>query len=174
MSKSSAEPLILLDSDVIRHFISGGHLEDLPFIYAGRFVILDKVKKEICKATSIRPVVEAFLQKHNIPIMPFPNDMKVIMEYAYLHREFGEGESACMAVAKHQNKFIASSNLKDIKKFCTKNGITYLTTMDILEQGLNDSHLTKAECDQFITDVLAKGSKLPFATMDAYLKSKNT
>ncbi|MCX2453638.1 hypothetical protein OQX61_20370 [Pedobacter sp. PLR] len=172
MSMSNAAPLILLDSDVIRHFISGGLLENLPAIYAGRFIILDKVKKEICRSSSIRPIVELFIQNHNIHVMPFPTDMNIIMEYAYLHREFGEGESACMAVAKHQNKFIASSNLKDIEKFCTKNCITYLTTMDILDQGLKDGHFNKGQCDQFIFDVLAKGSKLPFGTMDEYHKSK--
>ena len=172
MNKSNAGPLILLDSDVIRHFISGGHLDDLPSIYAGRLIILDKVKKEICRSASIRPVVEAFIKNHNIPVMPFPTDMNIMIEYAYLHRDFGEGESACMAVAKHQNKFIASSNLRDIKEFCTKNAITYLTTMDILDQGLNDGHFTIAQCDQFINNVLTKGSKLPFATMGEYHKSK--
>jgi hypothetical protein len=65
--------------------------------------------------------------------------MEIIIEYAYLNREFGIGESACMAVAKHQKKFIASSNLKDISKFCDANNITYLTTMDILKQAMDSA-----------------------------------
>ncbi|WP_316765876.1 hypothetical protein [Pedobacter frigiditerrae] len=83
--------------------------------------------------------------------------MAIIIEYAYLRKEFGDGESACMAVAKHQNKFIASSNLKDISKFSQTHGITYLTTMYILEQAYLDGILSQTACNQFITDVLDKG-----------------
>lgn len=172
MSKNNRLPLILLDSDVIRHFINGNFLHLLESIYSGRFVILDKVKQEICRSSSLRAIVEDFINDHNIPVMPFPKDMAIIVEYAYLNRDFGVGESACMAVARHQQQYIASSNLKDIGKFCEKHGITYLTTMDILEQALKDAIMTKVECDQFITSVLAKGSKLPFTTMDKFIKSK--
>ncbi len=170
---SSDQPLILLDSDVIRHFINGGHLDKLASVYPGRLVILDRVKHEICRSIGIRPVVENFLTNSNIPTVPFPNDMTIIREYAYLQREnFGIGESACMAVARYQNQFIASSNLRDIARYCQQHQITYFTTMDILEQALNDGILTHDQCDQFITDVLAVGSKLPFKTMTLYLASK--
>ena len=172
MSKSSDPPMILLDSDVIRHFINGGQLDKLAAIFPGRFMILDKVKQEICRSTALKPVVEGFIARQNIPVMSFPKDQEIIMEYAYLCREFGVGESACMAVARHQKQFIASSNLKDIGKFCDKHGITYLTTMDILSQGLDDKIMSANECNQFITDVLAKGSKLPFTNIADLRNSK--
>ena len=170
MSKSNNEPLILLDSDVIRHFISGGKLEKLASIYPGRFAILDKVKKEICRSNNLKAIVEEFIATSAISQIVFPTDHTIIMEYAYLCREFGEGESACMAVAKHQNKFIASSNLKDIGEFCKKHHITYLTTMDILLDAAEKGILINDECDQFITDVLSKGSKLPCRTLKEFIE----
>lgn len=172
MSQSNTAPLILLDSDVIRHFISGNQLHRLASIYPNRFVILDKVKVEICRSKQLKSIVEDFIKQHKISVIPFPKDMAIIIEYAYLRKEFGDGESACMAVAKHQNKFIASSNLKDISKFCQTHGITYLTTMDILEQAYLDGILSQTACNQFITDVLDKGSKLPYKNLEGYLKSK--
>ena len=172
MSKNS-DPLILLDSDVIRHFISGNQLNKLSAIYPSRFAILDKVKNELCRSQNLKPIVESFISTSKIIEIPFPTDMTIIIEYAYLCRSFGEGESACMAVAKHQQKFIASSNLKDIGKFCQDHKITYLTTMDILDQAFKDLLLTKSECNQFVKDVLAKGSKLPFTSFDLFLQHKN-
>ncbi len=164
--------MILLDSDVIRHFIYGGKLDKLASIFPGKFMILDKVRQEICRSASLKPVVEGFIASQHIPVMSFPKDQAIIMEYAYLCREFGVGESACMAVARHQKQFIASSNLKDIRKFCDEYGITYLTTMDILGQALDDKIMSANECNQFITDVLAKGSKLPFTNIADFRNSK--
>lgn len=89
----------------------------------------------------------------NIPIIEFPNRSDIIQEYARLLRKFGEGESACMAVARFENKYIASSNLKDIKSYCVEHEIVYYTTMDILLEGLNQKKLSEEECDQFIFDV---------------------
>ncbi len=67
----------------------------------------------------------------------------------HLNRRFGEGESACMAIAKHCKQYIASSNLNDIKEFCFKNEIKYYTTMDILVDALNKNILNKEECNEF-------------------------
>ena len=136
MSKSS-EPNILLDSDVVRHFINGGKIHHLSSIYPRRFVMLDKVKNELCRSKSLETTITNFLTMTKVPVVPFPKQMEIIKEYALLTKQFGEGESACMAVAKHQKQFIASSNLKDISAFCNANGITYLTTMDILLHAFN-------------------------------------
>lgn len=172
MSKSNAEPIILLDCDVIRHFLSGGQLNKLSAVYPGRFAILDKVKDEICRSKTLKKTVEDFLHNFGILQIPFPKDQKIIIEYAYLRRDYDLGESACMAVAKHQKQYIASSNLKDIAKFCDANGITYLTTMDILDKAELSNVLSEAECDLMITKVLSAGSRLPVKTLKEY-RDKN-
>ncbi|MEO6903707.1 MAG: hypothetical protein ABI315_11260 [Bacteroidia bacterium] len=173
MSKSS-EPNILLDSDVVRHFINGGKIHQLSFIFPKRFVMLDKVKNELCRSKSIETTVNNFLTRTNVPVVPFPKQIEIIKEYAILTKQFGEGESACMAVAKHQKKFIASSNLKDISAFCKANDITYLTTMDILLEAFNNKMFTEKECDEFITSVKSKGSILPCNTLNEYIKMKSS
>jgi len=107
----------------------------------------------------------------HVEVVLFPSSREIVQEYAYLTRQFGEGESACMAVARHQAQFIASSNLKDIRTYCEQHRITYLTTMDILKSAFDQGKIDKAQCDQFINEVLSKGSKLPFTTMDSYIAS---
>lgn len=83
------------------------------------------------------------------------------MEYAMLTNTFGRGESACMAYCKYTNNVIGSSNLKDIKTYCTENKITFLTTLDFLYYAYTKNIMSEKECDNFIDDVIAKGSKLP-------------
>lgn len=174
MSKQLSEPLILLDADVVRHFINGSRIFDLQKIYPKRFVMLEKVKDELCRSKSIETIVNNFIAMTALPIMPFPKDLNIVKEYALLKKSFGDGESACMAVAKFQKKYVASSNLKDIKAYCEVNSIVYLTTMDILCVALEKGILNKIQCNTFITDVKAKGSKLPVSTMDEYKKLKGT
>jgi hypothetical protein len=92
------------------------------------------------------------------------------VEYARLIKTFGKGESACMAYCKFNKDILASSNLKDISIYCEENEITYLTTMDFLAEALNEKQLTEHECNDFIRNVKAVGSKLPVNTIAEYLK----
>ncbi len=108
----------------------------------------------------------------SLPLMPFPKELNIIKEYALLKKSFGDGESACMAVAKFQKEYIASSNLKDIKAYCEVNSIVYMTTMDILLEALEKGIMSEIECNKFIIDVKAKGSKLPVNTMAEYNKMR--
>ena len=172
MSRNNSEPKILLDSDVVRHFINGNQLLMLTRIFPNRFVMLDKVKNELCRSKSIVTQVNNFITMTKVPVIPFPTDRAIIIEYAQLIRQFGEGESACMSVALHQKQFIASSNLRDISAYCKLHGITYLTTMDILLEAFHKGVFTKVECDTFITDVKLKGSILPCNTLDEYIAIK--
>ena len=160
MAKKSKEPKILLDCDVIIHFIKAGKQLLLPKIYPDRFVILDKVKTELDKHRSSQISINNFISWTKIPIIKMPNEMRIIKEYSLLKKTLGEGEAACMAVARHTNDYIASSNLKDIKQYCELHGIIYMTTMDILLQAYTSGVMNEAECDGFIKEVKDKKSKL--------------
>ncbi|MBN8703351.1 MAG: hypothetical protein J0M08_09815 [Bacteroidetes bacterium] len=167
------KPDILLDADVVRHFLNGSCLHKLSAIFPNRLVMLDKVKNELCRSKSLTTPITNFISHFKIPVISFPTKTEVIREYALLIKQFGEGESACMAVARFQNHYIASSNLIDIKAYCKQYNIIYYTTMDILVIAMNKKIMTEKECDEFIKDVKAKGSKLPCDTMKEYLKTKN-
>lgn len=158
--KTNAEPRILLDCDVIIHFTKAGKQLLLPKIFPNRFVILDKVKAELDKRKKSIVALNNFIEWSKIDVIPFPNDIAVVKEYSILKRDMGDGEAACMAVAKHTKDYIASSNLKDIKSYCDRNGIVYLTTMDILLEAYHNKILSETECDAFIKEVKEKDSKL--------------
>jgi hypothetical protein len=132
--------------------------------------MLDKVKNELFRSKGLVIPVTNFLTMFKIPVIQFPVKVEIIKEYAMLTKRFGEGESACMAVARFEKEFIASSNLKDIKAYCEEHRIIYFTTMDLLVEAIRKKIMTEEECDLFIADVKAKGSKLPCNTMKEYLK----
>ena len=77
-----------------------------------------------------------------------------------LFYNMGDGEAACLALAKHTKDYIASSNLKDIREYCKHFGIVYLTTMDILLEAYQKGIMTEVQCNTFIQEVKSKDSKL--------------
>ena len=160
MSKKSSKPKILLDCDVIIHFIKAGKQFVLPKIFPNQLVVLDKVKSELDKRKSNQLIINNFLEWSKIPIVPMPSDMDILREYMVLKKTKGEGEAACMAVARYTKDYIASSNLKDIADYCSEHGIVYFTTMDILFEAYKLGIMNEAECDQFIYEVKSKGSIL--------------
>ncbi|MCK5764221.1 MAG: hypothetical protein KAH05_08880, partial [Clostridiales bacterium] len=171
MTNKKDTPKILLDADVVSHFIKGGQLLILPKLYPNQLVILNKVKKELKNIKNVRfkTQVDNFLRISGVEQKDFPEDFKVIKEYARLKKELslGEGESACLAFARFDEKYmVASSNLSDIEEYCRENNIIYLPTMDILVAAYNKGMLTKDECNNFITTAKNKGSRLPCNTIE--------
>ena len=160
MTKKSSEPKILLDCDVIIHFIKAGNQLLLPKIYPGRFVILDKIYDELMTRPSNRIPVGNFITYTKIEVIPMPKNIEIIKEYAFLKKTKGIGEAACMAVARLTNDYIASSNLKDIRIYCEEHSIVYLTTMDILLEAFKLGIMSEVECDAFIKEVKSKDSIL--------------
>ena len=177
MTNKKDVPKILLDADVVSHFIKGGQLLILPILYPNQLVVLNTVKKELKNIKNVRfkTQVDNFLKIKGVKQKDFPKDFpkdfKIIKEYAKLKKELflDEGESACLAFARFdENYIVASSNLSDIEKYCRKNNIRYLATMDILLAACKKGILTEDECNSFIAEVKNKGSKLPCNTIEEY------
>jgi hypothetical protein len=164
------EKLILLDTDVISHFISGGQFALLPSIFKNKKVLLDIVATELRASKKFRNYIDNVIRSGFIKEINFQGNKQVGMEYAKLIKTYGKGESACMAYCKFNKDILASSNLKDIAKYCEDNGINYLTTIDFLAEALKANQLTEQECNDFIRNVKSAGSKLPVDTLAEYLK----
>lgn len=163
---------ILIDADVISHFVSAGEIELLPKIFPNnKIFLLDNVYTELARIHKRKKVVDNLIRTDSFTILPFPDDHPEIKrEYAYIKKFLfkGDGESACMAVARYKNNIIASSNLKDINQYCRLHSIDYLTTMDFLCAALKSHLLSMTQCNAFIFKVIQSGSKLPVLKMELH------
>lgn len=159
---------IILDADVLLHFAKAGRLNMLPEILPEyEHVVLSTVYDEIGSIQNQLDNQIFFLK--NISKETFNPTGEMMIEYARLLRSFGKGESACMAYCRYTHNVIGSSNLKDIKEYCEKQKITYLTTIDFLYYAMKRGKMSAEECEQFVKDVVAKGSKLPMVDFGKYL-----
>ncbi|OFY38920.1 MAG: hypothetical protein A2X18_05385 [Bacteroidetes bacterium GWF2_40_14] len=161
---------IVLDADVIIHFIKGGMLNVLPIIFLDYdYVILNFVYDELSskQKEQINNQIHFF---QNIQLINYTPTGLEVVEYARLRANpiLGKGESACMVFCKYNNDVVGSSNLKDIQKYCLDNKITFLTTMDFLAHALRKNLLTVEQCNKFIYEVKNSDSKLPVNFIEEY------
>lgn len=163
--------IILIDADVISHFITGGEILTLPKIFPYKIKVLDKVFTELKRFPGKKKEVDNLINLKLIELLPFPEDnFEIKKEYLHIKKLMfkGDGESACLAVVRHTNDILASSNLKDIASYCKMHSIEYLTTMDFLCEAILKGVLTEKECDDFIAKVKAAKSKLPVNKMSEF------
>ncbi len=174
---ATTEKSILLDADVLIHLTKGGRLNLLHDLYPKRLLILDAVLHELRVYDAAETQVQNMIRFKRIIQYEIPVHISgiVLTEYARIRKKdinIGLGEAYCMAVAKHDDKIIASSNLRDIKEYCQSNKIEFITTMDIIADAYERKIMTEADCDFFIYNITSKGSRLPFSTIKAFLSMK--
>ncbi|ERM81190.1 hypothetical protein P872_20350 [Rhodonellum psychrophilum GCM71 = DSM 17998] len=79
------EKFILIDADVISHFVSGGLITLLPTIFPYPIKILDKVYAEISRMPGRKTEVDNLLLFKLIEQIPFPEDnQRIKKEYHYI------------------------------------------------------------------------------------------
>jgi hypothetical protein len=163
--------IILIDTDVVSHFIYAGELITLPNIFDFKIKVLDKVYEELKRFPKRKTEVDNLLRFKLIEEMSFPEDNDQIKrEYAHIKKLMfkGDGEAACMAVARYSKNILASSNLRDIAPYCKMHSIDYLTTMDFLCEALRKGIFDLARCNAFINKVIAASNRLPVTKMEAF------
>jgi len=155
MNKSAK--IVLLDADVISHFISCNEILFLHKILDPHpIAILDNVYNEVARISSRKIILDNLLKSiREVNIMAFPTgDIDIKKEFALIKKInplIGDGERACMAVAKYNKNIIASSNFRDIAPYCEANNILFLGTLDILAIALQKGIFDSARCNTFIT-----------------------
>ena len=121
--------MILVDCDVLSHFIKGDQIMLLPTIFKEPMKIIEQVEAELRRYSSKAIEVEHFFKSFPNIQISFPHaNMKITKEYLRLTEKMGKGESACLAVAKYTKDIVASSNITDIQNYCQEHHIQYLTT----------------------------------------------
>ena len=152
---------IVVDADVIIHFAKADCLSVLPTIFPEYCMVVLSVVFEELKGNIKQQIENMATLLKTIELIPFSPQKEMRMEYALLLRHFGKGESACMAYCRYTHNVIGSSNLRDIKEYCVRNQVAYLTTIDFLYYAILRGRMTIDEAHLFIRTIREKGSKLP-------------
>mgnify|MGYP003370732337 FL=1 len=156
--------VILVDADVISHFMATGYIDKLTEILQPHAVM---IVENVYKEAGYHPTqpdrkrkIDEWMARCRVCKISFPYaNENIRREFFRLKKEspmLGEGERACMSMARFGQEAIASSNFRDVAPYCIENGIEYIGTLDILTIAMNKGIVTSKECNQFIMDAKAK------------------
>lgn len=152
MSNSSGY-IILIDTDVVFHFLVANRIESINKIFPFEIMILPPVHNELEKFRLFQDNSERIIHGRILNPLDFPADNpKIEEEYLRVKKDLnkGAGESACLAYAKLSSNIIASSNLRDTHEYCKRHSVKFLTTMDFLFMAKLNGVFTEEECNEFI------------------------
>lgn len=154
---------IVLDTDVVLHFMKGSRLSLLLDIFASEceYVMLSTTYDEIRNRDQKNQIDNHINLLKNLSKVDFNPTGEMRRVYAMLTSQFGKGESACMAYCQFEHHVIGSNNTRDIREYCNNNGISYLTTGDFLYYAIKRGMITESDAAQLIADARALGSKVP-------------
>lgn len=167
-----AKAKIVLDADVLIHFSKSGYLAVLPQIFKEYdYIVFSKVYDE-CKTLKVE-IDNICLLLKTMAVVPFSPSGEMLREYVLLTEKFGLGESACMAYCKFNHDVVGSSNLRDIKDYCTANNITYLTTLDFFYYAWQRGVMIESDIDDAICKLITEGHRLPNIKIGQYRPNVN-
>lgn len=153
---------IVLDTDVMLHFLKGGRFSLLPEIFPEcKYIMLSTTYEELKNKEQRDQIDNQINIIRNISKVEFAPSGEMRMTYAKLQRYFGKGESACMAYCQYEHDVIGSNNTKDIRDYCNENSISYLTTADFLYYAIKRKKMTEEQADELIREAREQGSNVP-------------
>lgn len=163
---------IVLDADVIIHFMKGERFYDLLNIFPEYlYIILDVVYEELSDKRKAMIDNATTYFKDRLVKEVFSPSGESAKDFAFLTQRIGNGESACMVYCRDHHDVLGSSNLRDIREYCQKYLITYLTTIDFLYYAYVRKKMTPDDIREFIKTVVEKGSNLPITDIEKYAPS---
>ena len=86
------------------------------------------------------------------------------------HKAIGDGEAACIALAKEKSGIIASNNLKDIDYWVSSFSLNHITTGGILVEAYEKGMITENEGNKIWADMLNKRRKIGANSFSEYLE----
>ena len=179
MAKSK---IILLDSDVISHFMSTAKIDVLPKILSPHhlFIVADVYRESIHHPLfeDRKQELDYWIAKHKIQKIDFPwNNDNIKLEFYRIKKEspqLGAGERACMAIARYEKDVIASSNFRDVADYCEEFSIEHIGVLDILTIAVRRNIFSIDDCNKFLHDaIVINDGKFPVSKFDDYRPTRN-
>lgn len=167
---AAAGKYIIVDTNIIINFSKAKRLQDLIKIFHPLPIkILDMVVEELQDYKGNRKEVDDLISSGSIQVIKLSDlPPSVTEEYLQIKKlqMKGKGESACLAAARICREMIlASSDFKDVSRYCDFHKIDFLGTMDFLCKAKKDKIFTEEECDIFLEMAIKKRANLPVMKM---------
>ena len=175
--KFLTEPFFF-DNDCIAAFLWINEQSLLAQLYPGRIIIPKPVYDELSfpGVTHLKKRIDQMISSGQAEIRYIDAGSPTYdMYYAMTqepengHKIIGDGEAACLALAKSENGIVASNNLKDISTYIKELSLAHITTGEILVEALHRGLITEEQGNTLWAEMLKKRRKLGASSFSEFL-----
>jgi predicted nucleic acid-binding protein len=166
-------PDIYFDADTLITFICVNQ-EDLLFKLLGKKICIpNQVFNELSIDTLTSTVIDKLIKAKKIRKVSLEigeeTELYCSLRYERKGRKrIGDGEAACLVLARTRSGYLASSNYADIAPYVKDFGLENYSAARLLAFCQENTILTQDECCRIYLDFLARGRKMPFENYDQY------
>lgn len=181
MTENTESELFFFDTDCISTFLVVDKVSLITQLYGAKIVIPGVVQRELLEygnesmANKINNFF-AFKIGEVMDIEAGSEDDKLFRQLTSRRRSdklIGDGEAACICLAKHYNGFIVSSNLRDVMFYVQKYNLNHLMTGDILTDAVDKNLITMDKASEIWESIKDAGRRIPDWSFDEeYNKSR--
>ncbi|GAB4374001.1 MAG: hypothetical protein Kow00128_23880 [Deltaproteobacteria bacterium] len=164
MHEPFGERVVLTDANILINFLHLDRLDLLGNLPGHEFLVPDHVVEEICDPVQ-RERLQAADRSGFLAVFSI-TDLEEIESFARFRRILGQGESACLAVAKCRGFFIASDETRTFRRVAaeTVGAERILTTPDLLVLAIRAGLSTVEEADGWKAVLEANRFKMRFSS----------
>ena len=169
------------DTDCLSAFLWVREESILAKLYEGRIILPAQVYNELQRVPHLLAKVDTLKNSGALNIESMEagsaeyNDyLQMITSPAAGMRIIGRGEAAGIAMVKQRGGTLASNNLRDIRPYVEKYGISHITTGDILIEAMEASIITEAEGNIIWSEMIRRRRMLPTTTFSDYIANYRT
>jgi predicted nucleic acid-binding protein len=171
---------IFFDTDCLSAFLWTNKQEILVKLYPGRLKIPEQVYTELSApgVERLRKQMDILLNRKKFEEVKMPDGSAAsdlyyeMLQHRPGHKLMGNGEAACIALARTADGTVASNNFSDIAYYIDKYDLQHLATGDILVEALDGRLITINEGEEVWTKMLHYGRAMFAATFSDYLRDK--
>lgn len=164
------------DTDCLSAFLWVREESILARLYAGRIILPTQVYNELRRVPHLLARVDTLKNNGDLSVESMEAGSEEYNDYLQMTtspetgmRIIGSGEAAGIAMTKQRDGTLASNNLRDIRPYVEKYGISHITTGDILIEAMDAGIITEAEGNTIWSDMIRRRRMLPTTTFSEYL-----
>jgi len=163
---------VVFDTDCISSFSWVNKMDILFSVFDGELIIPAQVNEELSIMKSFKNSnfvffnIEKEIQKNKISIETFNIDSPEASLYlAFIEgkitgKVIGKGEASAISIAQFRQGTVASNNFSDIAAYCSRAGILYTCTDEILYMYYFKGYINIEEAENIRTEMKKKRRKL--------------
>lgn len=151
-------PPLVLDTGIISRYGFTKRFDILKSLYGGHIIVPTEVIMECTRIPQLETEVKTALEDRWLRerTITYNENPAIVKEFGSLRRKYDPGESAVLAIAKHENLTVGSDDMRATKRFCQTNNLQLIGSLGVLFDAHLNQLINSTEANTLLNEMIIK------------------